>query len=327
MQITYGNRALGILYSFLKQHNHLDTWLLPTHICFSVPFLFLHMGKEIIFYDYGFSNDLILKPISASKKPIGLLLADYYGTAWTYEALKIFREYTPCLIHDVCLGIPSTSYEENSIADLTLFSMGKGKVIDLGYGAMGISREKIPLNIGTKPQHIERFKKRYECLDHYWKEIIKGKAKFDIGQLGLEWIDTSDTLIENNFSQKLKDAKKNILVHKEKLNSIYQTLIPKELHYKEVSNIWRFNILLNNKETLLKHLFAEGLFASSHYANTAKYLFTLPQPNTYPKADFIEKHIVNLFNDFYFSEEKAKLCALLINRLFDQGLISAVNPA
>jgi hypothetical protein len=326
MHITYSNRALGILYSFLKHHTaHLDIWLFPAHICFSVSFLFLNLGEKIIFYDYVFSIDTVLKPLNSLSKPVGLLLVDYYGKAWEHENLKLFREYSACLIHDVCLGVPCTSHIENSIADLTIFSTGKGKVVELGFGAFGISREKIPLSMTGRQQSVKLFTNQYEALESYWKDIIKGKAVFDLGKLRGGWIDTSNTLIKHNFLRELEETKKNVLAHKEKLNSIYQALIPEELHSKELSNIWRYNIFVKNKEILLKAIFDEGLFASSHYVNASKYLPAFSQSNTNTNADFIEKYIINLFNDFYFSEEKAKHCALIINKLFNQGLISSVK--
>lgn len=110
------------------------------------------------------------------------------------------------------------------------------------------------------------------------------------------------SLIKNYFETK----KKEILKHKEKLNAIYfENLSSVNQLNKEFQN-WRFNILTDKKEQVLKALFSEGLFASSHYA---------PHTNRHAHAAELHKNVINLFNDIYFSEAQALETCQIINKI------------
>lgn len=86
MKKYFCNRALGILYFY-----HLETWLVPATICFSVPLLFLKLKKKIVFYDFSFSIDKILEKFQSKSKQ-SLILVDYYGTeVWKTEDLNLLK--------------------------------------------------------------------------------------------------------------------------------------------------------------------------------------------------------------------------------------------
>ena len=95
------------------------------------------------------------------------------------------------------------------------------------------------------------------------------------------------------------------IAHKEKLNAIYRKELSKTIQLPEAYQHWRFNILVQNKEEILKALFDAGLFASSHY----KALGEEPAPI----ASNLSAYVINLFNDSYFTEKQAKECCEIIN--------------
>ena len=69
-------------------------------------------------------------------------------------------------------------------------------------------------------------------------------------------------------------------------------------------------ILVENKYEILNALFAEGLFASSHY----KALGNEPTPI----ASNLANHVINLFNDEYFTEEQTIKTCEIINELLNK---------
>ena len=66
-----------------------------------------------------------------------------------------------------------------------------------------------------------------------------------------------------------------------------------------------FNILTDKKEQILDALFAEELFASSHYKTHAETM----------NADNLHRNVINLFNDSYYSEEQALRTCEIINKI------------
>lgn len=93
-------------------------------------------------------------------------------------------------------------------------------------------------------------------------------------------------------------------IHKECLNSIYHDSLPLEIQLPKAFQNWRFNILVPNKEDLLERLFGMDLFASSHYCS-------LSDQCSVSKS--LHNRIVNLFNDFYYTEEQAIRSCEVIN--------------
>lgn len=94
-----------------------------------------------------------------------------------------------------------------------------------------------------------------------------------------------------------------VIKHKEKLNAIYRKNLPAAIQFPAPYQHWRFNIIVSNKEDILNALFDAGLFASGHYN---------PQSDGCNVASNLYTHVINLFNDFYYTEEQAiKTCEII----------------
>lgn len=94
-----------------------------------------------------------------------------------------------------------------------------------------------------------------------------------------------------------------VIKHKEKLNAIYRKNLPAAIQLPAPYQHWRFNIIVPNKEDILNALFDAGLFASGHYN---------PQADGCNVASNLYTHVINLFNDFYYTEEQAiKTCEII----------------
>ena len=98
-----------------------------------------------------------------------------------------------------------------------------------------------------------------------------------------------------------------VIAHKEKLNAIYRRNIPKCYRLPDPYQHWRFHIIVPYKGDVLKAIFDSGLFASGHYA---------VQGGECPIATNLHAIVINLFNDFYYTEEQAqKTCDVILEVL------------
>lgn len=96
-----------------------------------------------------------------------------------------------------------------------------------------------------------------------------------------------------------------VVEHKKRLNAIYRTNLPDVWQMPDAFQHWRFNIRVNKKDELLQRIFENGLFASNHYRSMA---------NSCVVANNLHSQVINLFNDFYYTEEQAiETCRILNN--------------
>ena len=99
-----------------------------------------------------------------------------------------------------------------------------------------------------------------------------------------------------------------VIAHKEKLNAIYRSNLAKHvMRLPDPYQHWRFHIIVPYKGDVLKAIFDSGLFASGHYA---------VQGGECPIATNLHAIVINLFNDFYYTEEQAqKTCDVILEVL------------
>lgn len=97
-----------------------------------------------------------------------------------------------------------------------------------------------------------------------------------------------------------------VIKHKEKLNAIYRKNLPASIQLPAPFQHWRFSIIVPNKEGVLRALFDARLFASGHYK---------PQAEGCNVANNLYNHVINLFNDFYYTEEQTTRTCNIINQI------------
>jgi dTDP-4-amino-4,6-dideoxygalactose transaminase len=287
--ILFRDRAATILYEVLTTLNKTNKFLLPLNICPIVPVTFLKAGVKFDFIDININTlcmdeDLVLEAIINDGSIGGILFVKTFGIELDSEVFyqKIKNHNSDIfIIDDQCPSIQNFDFDiEKSSASLSLFSTGYSKYVDIGYGGFG-------------------FLKNGE-----FKGIFKDNGK---SKVFLDYrIDVED---------KIPLMKKN----KAKLNAIYQKGIPFNLHLGEAFENWRFSILIDNKDKLLEEIFKEeGLFASSHYAPVDSKFIDNPVDSS--NTHLVSSRIVNLFNDFRYTEEKALRTVKIINNFIKHRL-------
>ena len=269
-------RANKILFNFIKSNNLVGMIILPANICPDVVDTLRYAGNPLHFVDID-AHTLCLdwqQVQSVAKDAAAVLAVHTYGIEDNFnEQFATLRAVNPniVIIDDRCLCMPELG-EPNSIADLVIYSTGEKKQVELGAGGIGYVSEGW----------------NYEKINVPENDVLTNET----------W-----ALDEKALLAKM-DA---VIKHKEKLNAIYRKNLPATIQLPASYQHWRFNIIVPNKDEVLKTIFDAGLFASGHYK---------PQAEDCTVATNLYNHIINLFNDFYFKEEQAlKTCEIINEKI------------
>ena len=280
--ILFEDRAASVLYNVLVNIPQ-KKFILPLNVCPIVPDTFKKANKEFVFVDIALDTlcidfDKALKVMKDDEKVDGILFVKTFGISFDvqpfYKKIKKLNENI-FIIDDMCPSMQEFDYDiENSHADMALFSSGYSKYVDIGYGGYGFVKE--------------------DDFKHIFKDKQNQKPFLE-------------------YRQKLEDNIPLMQKHKKELNEIYSSYIESKYHLGSQWNNWRFSILVDDKEKILKEIFKiDGLFASSHYPQIDFSYVDNPQQNT--NTFKIHSKIVNLFNDSRYDIEKAEKTAQIVRK-------------
>lgn len=314
--IATANRACTLLYSYISQYSK-GTYLLPVNVCPDVPLTFCLANVSFEFVDIDEKTLCINKSACLNKirknidKYQGIVFVRTYGFLDNASGFfDTLHSESPDLriIDDRCLCIPDINADMQG-ADMLLYSTGHCKQIDLGKGGLAVFR-----NVGS--YKIEK-NVLYDGTDEVaiYKEAFSSNKPFDripSGWLCLDYLDISlDTYLSQieNYS-----IERNLC--RDKLNEIYKTHLPESIQLPNEYQNWRFNISVDFslKDVILKKIFESNLFASSHY-NSANRLFNY---DIYSNSERLHSRVINLFNDKYYSEDKALRTCEIINNIINE---------
>lgn len=276
-QLVTAYRASKILYNFLKSNQERihAPFLIPANVCSNVPETLDEAGVTYRFVDID-ARTLCMDEqyvLDYAKEISGIVMVHTYGVETDFAPFyRQLRAANPdiLIVDDRCLCMPSFEPQTYD-ADLVLYSFSEKKQVNLGKGAMAYVGENV----------------RYDDYPNPAQSFLTNE----------EW-----KLNEGEVLAAMDAA----IAHKEKLNAIYRKELPKEIQLPDAYQHWRFNILVKNKNEILKALFDAGLFASSHYKALSE--------ESAPIATNLSAYVINLFNDSYFTEKQAKECCEIILR-------------
>jgi hypothetical protein len=309
-------RAARILYNFLVSNNFPGVFLIPANTCPIVPLVFLKSGTKFEFADispddYCIDRQIVLdKFIKARRKYRGILFIRSYGLETSevdfFKLLKSSGE-NPVIIDDSCLCRPDPDYSVDGTVDLKLFSTGYAKYVDLGIGAFAFMGNETRLKYR---QVCEDYREEdYNSLLNEINESVRNDKPFKY-KADRQWL--ANLALPDDYLGKVGEALTGVIHHKSFLNTIYRKNLPPEIIMDIKFQEWRFNILVDPgiKDKILKDLFGNNLFASSHYSSLS-HIFGQKRS---PVAEEVKNRIINLFNDRYYSEEQAIKTCEIINR-------------
>jgi len=314
MKIIQAPRASAILYSLLVSCPQARPWLMPANICPIVPITFLKADVPFEFVDISPATlrmDLEQVEVQIKKRRIGgLLYAHPYGEADTpHEFFISLKNLDPeiVIVDDRCLCIPETIPDEHASSDVILFSTGYAKIAELNFGGYAFLKPYVaykPVNLLFDPTH-------YGSLETAYKEAVNRCVRFHYDNN--DWLETETPQPKwETYREQIEQKLQSTLRYRAALNVIYENNLPEEIQLPTAYQSWRFNIRVKNKEEILRAIFAEGLFASSHYASLAGIM----ADNHAPNAEILANEVINLFNDEHFDEARAeKICDIILRNL------------
>jgi Predicted pyridoxal phosphate-dependent enzyme apparently involved in regulation of cell wall biogenesis len=314
MQVVQSPRASAILYNLLKSRADIRPWLLPANICPIVPITFLKAGVPFDLVDISAGTlhmDLDqAETLIATRKYGGVLYAHTYGESSTPEAFfhQIKRvDESLLIVDDRCLCIPDLQARVDSAADVQLYSTGYAKIVDLGIGGYAFLRD----GVLYESAHLFFDAQAHEQVETQYKRAIQDAVPFEYEDCN--WLQTEAVLPSwEEYSACIEERLVFSMSQRSRLNQIYTSRLPRELQLLNEYQMWRFNILIKNKQRILNKIFEAGLFASSHYASLAGIM----ADGTCPHAEALHDSALNLFNDHHFDEMKAeKICDVILQNL------------
>ena len=276
MKLLTANRATKLLYNFLKVNNISGKVLLPANICPEVVKTLHYAGMTTQFVDLQVETLCIHQDavLSLAKEASMLLFVHTYGIEHDfYTFFEQVREQNPdiIIVDDKCLCLPDLEVKD-SAADLVLYSTGERKLVSLGGGAIGYLADQW----------------EYDEVEVEESELLSNELwLLDPKQLYMR-MDT-------------------IIAHKEKLNSIYRSMLPEAMQLPDAYQHWRFNILVPNKDQILAALAAEDIPAESP---------SPAQDEACMVASNLHTLAIQLYNDRRLTQEQAvRACEIICELL------------
>ena len=276
MKLLTANRATKLLYNFLKVNNISGKVLLPANICPEVVQTLHYAGMTTQFVDLQVETLCIHQDavLSLAKEASVLLFVHTYGIEHDfYTFFDQVREQNPdiIIVDDKCLCLPDLEVKD-SAADLVLYSTGERKLVSLGGGAIGYLADRW----------------EYDEVEVEESELLSNELwLLDPKQLYMR-MDT-------------------VIAHKEKLNSIYRSMLPEAMQLPDAYQHWRFNILVPNKEQILAALAAEDIPAESP---------SPAQDEACVVASKLHTLAIQLYNDKRLTQEQAvRACEIICELL------------
>jgi len=314
MQIVQAPRASAILYNLLKSQANTKPWLLPANICPIVPITFFKAGVPVEFVDI--SAETLHMDLEQAEGRLergaygGILYAHTYGEPSTPDDFfqHVKSLYSDLLlVDDRCLCLPDLEPNPDMAADVTLYSTGYAKMVELNFGGYAFLKEGTPY----QPQHLPFNPQAHEEIEKGYKQAIQNRKPYVYKDSA--WLQTDGELPAwYDYRQQIEAGLETAWQHRAALNKIYANHLPAEVQLPQAYQSWRFNLRLKNKKRVLKSIFSAGLFASSHYASLAGVM----APGQCIQAETLANEIINLFNDHYFDPQQAEqVCVVIMENL------------
>lgn len=206
-------------------------------------------------------------------------------------------------VDDRCLCAPDPDAEALPLADLTLWSTGSRKVLDLGEGGFAVGRAAHPVAGSGAYDESARLHVEREV------EAAAAAGREYVGDGGAAWLD------ERPASWTWTEYRRRILAdlpaavaHRERLRSIYEVMIPAPVSLPRAYHEWRYQIRIPGADDFVDRLRPRGLFAGRHYRS----LGGVFDRGTFPAAAALHREIVNLFVDAAYDEARARATAELV---------------
>jgi hypothetical protein len=309
--IVLESRASVVLTRLLAGLDTRGVVLLPSNVCTAVPLACMAAGHGVEFVDIDprtLEIDLADCEDRIRRDPqrhAALVFVRPYGALRDRAAqFARLRDVSPRLlvVDDRCLCPPAC--EAGSGADAVLYSTGARKHLDLGSGGYGLLGEGVRYAGAGEVAAGARADADMFALV---REAVA--AGTTLAAVEWDWPDATPSGVGlAAYFDDIRAALPAVAAGKQRLNAVYAASVPAGACLPDAYQHWRFNVIVHAPGALVQRLFDAGLFASRHYPD----LSPLLGGAACPVAQRLAAHVVNLFNDRYYTEAMAMRTAELV---------------
>jgi hypothetical protein len=312
--IVVEQRASSVLFRVLSERTVDKPVLLAANAC---PVLPLTLAKARVPYELldidprtlCLDTTAAMARLKAAPNAYGgVIFVRSYGFSEENSFFDEIKQVSPHLfiVDDRCLCAPEFWRPLPAPVDLSLYSTGYAKYVDLGWGGAGVVRKAMsPVN---RRDPFES--SALADITNRFKAALDARATFTYQDSA--WLDLSEpTMPLADFERNVAEAQTQSAARKAELNALYSAGIPKQLQLRDAFQQWRFNILVDDVRMALEAITEAGLFASNHYSP----LTGVFGQGEAPVTTLLHRHVVNLFNDRYFDAPRAKRIIDVVQRV------------
>lgn len=313
MTVLIGRRASAILFNLLVSTEDRRPFLLPANICPVVPLTFIKAGRafravDIRRTDLCIDIDECIQLLSQNPDGYaGVLFVRPYGAELEVDSwFARIKEIRPDLIviDDKCLCVPDSAGDRlSAVADVTLFSTGPSKFLDLQAGGFAYRRTSLPY----RPRKAVYSPAALEEVTRDYKSALQLRTRF-IPANG-EWLDLSDGGLRwDSYRREIEAELRSEVEHRERVRAMYDEIIPAEMQLPNAYHSWRYNVWVPDAARVLARLREESLPVSQHYASIGGVFCD----GRFPVAEEVHSRIINLFLSRQLDPPRARLTATRI---------------
>lgn len=328
-------RASSALWAILKSLGIMGKWvLMPANICYIVPWVVLQTGN----FPYLVDVDPLTGNISPKtldlvpvESPAALIVCHMYGLGAPIAAISQWGKQRGLLVIEdatLALGAIVDDNPAGSWGDISLFSFGEGKIVDIGVGGAFLCNDSelahiTQMTLNESPfwsEHIDQLWRQWSEI--YWllHQYEKKTAELATIYPTLFRIFGEVTCYQIPISRWSRLSKALWLIetnlnHRAEITSLYdehfQPLKVRSLQRPKGHVMWRYPLLVppEERDPLLEVLWENGVLASRWYPSLNTMLFSLAPSlgeQSVPGADHLGAEIINLPVDRSVDMESAK---------------------
>ncbi len=323
VEVNTAHRASSLIYGIARGGPE-GIWLLPANVCIAVPLALVEAGVRFEFVDIDpqtlcMDVELAERRLASNSKQevAGVVYVRTYGYApdatRDLARLRNALRQDAVLIDDQALCIPLTDWQigVEGGADVTIFSTGYGKMVDLGSGGYGLFSNQV----GYTPPAAAAASDVFDQIMRTCKTAIlddqplflaleapDNLPRWVFGENGREW---------PGYKAAIDVKLPEILAHKEEINAVYRDGLSGFWPHDQGFQNWRFNIRVKYPKLVLAALFEAGLFASNHYYPSSR----LWGDRSSKRSMELHRSIINLFNDRHFDVKQAERAVEIIRHV------------
>ncbi len=290
--------------------------------------------------DYNINIDSLEQTLKEDKEIRAIIAIHLFGNACDIVSIEKLSEKYNCFLLEDCAQAFGNAIDEGklgSFGDVSIFSFGNGKIIEVGHGGSIQSNDK---------ELMDKIKLEYEKLDNYDEEKINKLSKihrsiyYKLYNLGLKFpllnilnlvyvyffknyylYQLDEKYIEKiyeklcGFTKIKEDRIKNIELYIQNLKDEINIKLPK-LNNKE-NILSRFTIVINNSEEISENIRYEKIPSNTMYPMLIDRFELFFNKTEYINSYKLKGKLLNLWTNGVDKQQMDKSIEIIKNRYVD----------